>query len=68
MANTTQVVRDQKKGWESQALPYLSDPDKEKFETESAAGTASPEIMTSIGPTLDRLWSYSCSLTKVFGQ
>ena len=45
---------------------FIADPDKEKLESESAADTStSPEIMTSIGPTLDRLWSYHCSLTKV---
>ncbi|CAK8676221.1 dynein axonemal intermediate chain 4-like [Clavelina lepadiformis] len=45
-------------------VEVLIDPDKEKPESESVTGTASPDIMTSMGPTLDRLWSYGCSITK----
>lgn len=45
---------------------YILDPDKLKTgDAESNNGPASPDIMTSMGPTLDRLWSYSCSATKV---
>uniref|UniRef100_H2YQ56 Dynein axonemal intermediate chain 4 n=1 Tax=Ciona savignyi TaxID=51511 RepID=H2YQ56_CIOSA len=45
-------------------MPVLIDPDKEADDPEGAPGGGSPDIMTSIGPTLDRLWSYSSTMTK----
>nr|XP_002131353.1 WD repeat-containing protein 78 [Ciona intestinalis]BCG62024.1 WD repeat-containing protein 78 [Ciona intestinalis] len=45
-------------------MSVLIDPDKEMEDAENATGGGSPDIMTAIGPTIDRLWSYSSPMTK----
>lgn len=43
-------------------LSVIVDPYKEESENAPASGT--PDMLVTMGPTVDRLWAYSCSITK----
>nr|XP_039271960.1 dynein intermediate chain 4, axonemal-like [Styela clava] len=44
-------------------LNVIRDPDKVEPEKDNAI-VGSPDLLMTMGPTLDRLWAYSCSITK----